>query len=620
MSFLSDLPPWIEYPDPDIYNWGKPVFLDFETTNLSKGSALDPRNRLVLSVWQVGWDGTPKVSWGNEYELEELVRNVNENEFLVAHNAKFELQWLARCGLDLGRALVYDTMLAEYVIGGNRWTLGKLGLDTCLRRRKLGGKEAVVSRMIKAGICPSEIPAEWLEEYCRRDVAVLQDLMRAQLADMKGTRLLPVVFNRCALTPVLADIETNGMHLDSDLVRTEFDELSKVYKELEAKLNTLTGGINFRSRKQLAEFLYDKLEFAELTVKKGRQWEPKRTPGGDRATDTDTLATLKATTPAQREFKELYTRLNATSQALSKYMTKFKDCVDKAGGVLYGNFNQTNTQTHRLSSTGREYSAQFQNFPRAYKPLFSAGRSGNLIAEVDGAQLEFRVAAHLGRDHSALADIEAGTDVHSYTATVLTEAGQPTNRQGAKEHTFKPLYGGQSGTEAEQEYYRAFREKYPEIAETQRKWVAHVLEHKYLETEWGLRYYWPDTRMDRSGYITNTTSICNYPVQAFATAEIIPAALVLMWHVVRKRKLPITLINTVHDSIIAEITPNAVEDFHEVARWCLIDGVYMYIRELYGIEIICPLGCGIKVASHWGATKDETKYEADAYLYKEETA
>jgi DNA polymerase I-like protein with 3'-5' exonuclease and polymerase domains len=267
--------------------------------------------------------------------------------------------------------------------------------------------------------------------------------------------------------------------------------------------------------------------------------------------------------------------------------------------------------THRLSSSGLDYKTQLQNLPRGYKPLFKAKKKGWSVAEADGAQLEFRIAAHLGRDTAALADIVAKVDVHAFTARTLSDAGQITDRQGAKEHTFKPLYGGSSGTEAEQAYYRAFKAKYPGITETQGRWINEVLMSKSLETEWGLRYYWPDTKMDASGYITNTTSICNYPVQAMATAEVIPLALVCMWHRIKAIGLTtIVLVNTVHDSIIAEVQEGYEDQFSELARTCLIYEAERMMEALYGIIMVCPLGCGVKIGTHWG-TGEEVKYEKE---------
>lgn len=608
MSYGNLLPDFVRNPNPDLYTRGTPLFLDFETTNLDKGSALSDGNRLVLSCWQSGWAGRTHHSWGSEFEQQELLEAVRSADFMVAHNAKFELQWLQRCGADLSKIVVYDTMLAEYVIGGNRWQTQHLSLENCLRRNGLPGKVSVVSKMIKAGICPSEIPKAWLLNYCERDVSALPQLMRSQLAKTSTTRLLPVIYSRCLLTPVLADLERNGMQLDANLVRTKFDETTKELRGLEIEMNHLTGGAPLVAGKQLAELVYEKLGFPELMVKKGREWVPKRTPGNKPKTDGDTIAALKPKTKEQIRFKELYERLNDAKQTLAKYLDKWVACVTENNGHLAGAFNQTNTATHRTSSSGRKYKTQMQNLPRSYKGLFCAPE-GYVIGEADGAQLEFRVAAHQGRDGVALGDIRDGVDVHTNTANVLTAAGQPTTRQEAKSRTFRPLYGGSSGTDAEKEYNQFFKRRYKGIADAQQGWIGEVLRTGSLETEWGLRYYWPDTVAERSGYVRNSTAISNYPVQALATAEIIPLCLVAMWHVFAANGWPITIINTVHDSIVAQIKIGYEDKFTETARWALTEFAYEVMSKLYGIELECQLGCEVKVGPHWGDGKGE-KFES----------
>jgi DNA polymerase I len=615
---LGRLPIWVREPDPSVYSWGVPLFLDFETTILDKGSALTAENRIVLACWKLGWDGEVMHKWGGQYDQKELLDDLKMASFVVAHNAKFELQWLARCGVDLHELLVYDTMLAEYVIGGNRWKTERLSLELTATRHGLPGKVGLVSRMIKAGICPSEIPQPWLLKYCERDVALLPSVMTKQLDAMSGTRLLPVVYNRCLLTPVLADIETNGMWLDSSQIQPLWEETERKYAESERRLNEIAKGVNWNSPKQVSAFLYDELKFPELMVKRRGTWVPIRSAAGGRKTDADTIAALVPKTEEQRKFKELFEESKELYTLLKMYLRKFNACCKDAGGVLYGSFNQTQTYTHRLSSSGAKYKVQFQNFPRQFKKFFRA--PGNwVVGETDGSQLEFRVAGHLGRDVAVINAVANGEDVHSFTAQTLTVNGQETDRQAAKTHTFKPLYGGSSGTEAEQAYYRAFKEKYPGVAKAQQVWINEVLLSKKLETEWGLVYYWPDTKMDRSGYITNTTSICNYPVQAFATAEIIPISLVCMWHRLKRSKYQMYLVNTIHDSIVAYLPPEESEVFKALARQCMIEDTYQIVEKLYGIKLIVPLGCGIKIATHWAATKDETKYEAPAELYKGES-
>ena len=612
----TELPWFLENPNPHIYRDpdAKYVVLDFETTVLQKGNALNEDNRIVLAVWDCSWKDGQTVKWAGEYDLAELVSDCTEADFIVAHNAKFELQWLARCGLPLEDVLVYDTMVAEYVLGGNRWQFTNLSLEACGQRRLNDGKVGVISKMYKAGLCSTEIPASWLQLYCRQDVLLTKRLFHAQSERLTERDLWEVAWTRFLTIPVLADIETNGMVLDANLVRTRYDEVLAESVALEKELDVLTGGINVNSPIQLAEFLYDTLGFKELRKFEGGQWVPDRTPTKRRKTDAMTITKLKATTAEQRLFLEKYRRSKELYNELTKYLTKFKDCCDESDGLLKAQFNQTNTQTHRLSSSGLEYTTQFQNFPRAYKPMFLARHDGWVVGEGDGAQLEFRVAAHLGRDKTAIEDIVQGIDVHSATADIIG-----VSRQDAKAHTFKPLYGGRSGTPDEVAYYEYFRERYMGITATQDTWIERVLEDKCLRTEWGLTYYWPNTRAEYNSrgerYVTNTTSICNYPVQAFATAEIIPVALVYFWHRLKRSDLLMFLVNTVHDSIIAEMPEAEVPAFHELCQQCLITDVYNYMSNVYKIDLVVPLGCGVATGSHWGS-KDETAYNAPESLWK----
>ena len=126
-----------------------------------------------------------------------------------------------------------------------------------------------------------------------------------------------------------------------------------------------------------------------------------------------------------------------------------------------------------------------------------------------------------------------------------------------------------------------------------------------------MRYYWPGTRMEKSGYVTNSTSICNYPVQAFATAEIIPIALVYMWHYLKRMDAQMLIVNTVHDSVICEMPEDEVEIFHKLSERCFLSEVYSYLETVYGVSFTVPLAAGVKTAPRWGATEEETVYQME---------
>lgn len=609
---IKKLPKFLTHPDPSIYDSDNFIVLDFETTNLDKGTALNPDNSLVLSVWYDNRDKKFHHIVGSEYEIQELVGRCNDADFVVAHNAKFELQWLERAGLDLTKVLVFCTQVAEYVIAGNRrWTLD---LDSVASRYGLPHKENVVSKMIKDGVCPSEIPSHWLLEYCTTDVRLTLNLFLEQLTKLKRTKLLNVFYSRCLSTPVLADIERNGMCLDTEFVTEEYNKVAHEYTDVMRELDEFTGGINPRSPKQVAEFLYDELQFPVPKVK----GEPKR------VTSQDVIAKFKPKNKRQRKFLELKKKQGKLNAALTKTLTPLYKCVEETDdNILHATFNQTRTQTHRLSSKGGKYKCQFQNFPRVYKKLFQARHKGWLIGEVDSAQLEFRAAAWLAQDKQGFEDVLNNVDAHNLTAAIIfreeyeqvqEELGMEDLshgelsrsklgkhiRQESKPHTFKPLYGGQSGTEREMEYYEAFRKKYKDITTMQEDWIATVLNTKKLRTVTGLIFYWPTTKMHpRTGYVTNRESICNYPVQMFATADIMPIAVRFLWQLIKILKLESFIVNTVHDSAISEVKPEEKDIYNEIAIESFNKLVVKYMEDLYDVDMNLPLEAEISFGKHW---------------------
>jgi DNA polymerase-1 len=597
VSKFDDIHWSVGNPDPGVFLTDNYLVLDFETTNRDFGTATNADNRIVLSTYADASD-VIEYTWGNQFQQEALLKKVRAASFIVAHNAKFELQWLHNCGLDLTRILVYDTMLGEYVLAGNLVDIA-LDLDSVAGRYGLPAKNNLIKIMMNAGICPSEMPKDLLLKYGKGDTSTTKQIFLKQREILKSKGLLPCMYTRCLTTVVLADIERNGMQLDKDRVTKEYDAVVKELGILDDALHKCTGGINLNSPKQLAKFIYEDLGFKELTDNKDA---PIRTPAGGRKTDGDTLLRLEATTDAQVEFQKLLIARQQENTKL-KSIGKMYECVQESG-ILYAQFNQAITQTHRLSSTGARYKLQFQNFYRPYKKLFRAKHRDWRIGEVDGAQLEFRVAAHIGRDAVADADIRNHHDVHKATAS--QHLGKPVSevtkeeRQNHKGETFRPLYGSLGTTAQQKRYAKYFHERYKGIYDTQTKWTYEVLANKQLVTECGLIFYWPDTSISSSGYIKNRNNIFNYPVQSLATAEIIPISLVYFWHRAKAAKAKMEIVSTIHDSIITEVPSEEEELFNELAVQCFTNDTYFYLKRVYNIEFTVPLGVEAKIGAFWG--------------------
>lgn len=602
---LANLP-W--YLDLDRRAWeywgGVPVLtLDLETTNLEHGDPRNPDNRIVKIAVKV--DGGAVVT--DPYRSFDAIEALEgKPAILVAQNAKFELGWLNREGFDTSQWLPFDTMIAEYVLAGNRRV--RLDLDSISKRYGHGGKGRLIDRLMKAGVCPSEMPRRMLRERVAWDVDRTYKIHRAQTEKMRREGLLPVFFTRCILTPVLAHMETYGMSLDPERVAAEYDAAIQKRRELGLELATIAAGSKLRGP-QLAKLIYETLGFQELTNYRG---EVQKTATGRPKTDTDTILALKAATPEQKRFQTLMRDYNKVEAAITKALEFFQRVVVERGGSFVATFNQTVTQTHRLSSSGKrirfkdgkERGAQFQNLPQVFKKLFRA-RDGYALMEADGMGLEFRVAGSLARDEQVREDVETGADIHRYTASKIYHIEEaevsPAQRRAAKEFTFKPLYGGNSGTRRQKEYFAAFREKYEAVYKMQMGWVHTVLKDGRLKTASGLVFYWPDTKMTESGYITNTPSIFNYPVQSLATADIIPVSVVYTFWGLRAAGVDARLLNTIHDSVILEVKKESLDKAGEIVVESFLDKTYEYLEAVYGLSLSVPLGVEYKAGTHWGS-------------------
>lgn len=606
--------PWfVKLEDPSqVYCHGSFVALDFETDEVQNGSALVESNDVVLACWSVYRDGIEvkrREIWGGIYSLQELIDDIHSVDFLLAYNAKFELQWLKRAGMELRDVLVFDPMLAQWVLDGNRKGKGYArSLKALARRYGTVQKIDIVGKLLELGVPTRDINEIWLEEYCYRDVDAMVEVFIKQRKVLQERGVWHLVHTRNLTCSVLADIEFAGLDLDPERVNTEYSKALAKLEELGIELTEMSGGINLGSPKQLAVYLYDTLKFEEV---RDHRKKPIRTASGAKATSAPVLAKLVATTQEQERFLKLYKEYNKMGSLVEKNLEYFKLVCEHQGGRFYGQIKQNSTGTHRLASSGfktifpgtkKAKSVQLQNVPRELKSLFFAAHEDYVICSYDSSQVEFRVAVDMGHDLVGYEEVINGVDIHSFTAKVLSEAGEPTTRQEAKAKTFRPLYGGGSGSPALQEYCVYFKDKYEGISGMQAGWALKCADAKEYKTPYGMTFYFDAEVSKRSGYISYTTSIYNYPIQGFATGEIIPIALVYFWH--KTRELRCDLFVTIHDSIDARVHKDDVEQVTLLAKECLTMDVYSHLSVVYKYEMKTPLGLGAKAAKHWGEGKE----------------
>tara|TARA_R100000406_G_scaffold1715_2_gene1637 strand:- start:2829 stop:4622 length:1794 start_codon:yes stop_codon:yes gene_type:complete len=291
--------------------------------------------------------------------------------------------------------------------------------------------------------------------------------------------------------------------------------------------------------------------------------------------------------------------------ALDTYLSSFVEGIrayTKSDGMLHVRLLQHRTATGRFSGAD----PNMQNMPRGgtfpVKKVFVSRWEGGQILEADFAQLEFRTAAFLSQDKIAMKEIEDGFDVHSYTASVISDAGEETSRQEAKAHTFAPLYGatGFGRSAAQATYYKHFTDKYKEINLWHSRLAKEAIGNKKITIPSGREFSFPDVVRRGNGSVTSFTQIKNYPVQSFATADIVP--LIMLEIDARLDNMQSCIVNTVHDSIVIDVHPNESSQVHEVIESVNREMKHIIDRQ-YQIDFNVPLLLESKIGNNWLDTK-----------------
>ena len=292
--------------------------------------------------------------------------------------------------------------------------------------------------------------------------------------------------------------------------------------------------------------------------------------------------------------------------AISSYLSSFVEGISnytKHDGFLHVSLTQHITATGRFS--GRN--PNMQNMPRGgtfpVKKVFVSRWENGKIMEADFAQLEFRTAAFLAQDETAMQEINTGFDVHSYTAQVITEAGQKTSRQDAKAHTFAPLFGatGYGRSKAEAAYYKLFVYKYKGIAAWHKKLGDEALRFNKITNVSGRQYAFPTVRRRDNGMPSHFTMIKNYPVQGFATGDIVPIVLNELHELLQPYNS--VVVNSVHDSMVVDIHPDEEQQVIDIIE-SLNDNINALVKKTYNVEMNVPLLLEAKIGSNWLDTVD----------------
>ena len=365
-------------------------------------------------------------------------------------------------------------------------------------------------------------------------------------------------------------------------------------------------GTNFKKQTKCEVCAGKGIIYIDLEDRGGLNLPPRLSlaSAGGFKTDKNTLSMLlnEVTEPEAKKFIESIVRLSAIETYRSAFIEGIRKGI-KSDGLLHANFNQCITATGRLSSS----SPNLQNMPKGrlfpVRKAFVSRFKGGELVEIDYSQLEFRVAGILATEEVVKREVESGFDVHAYTAKVLTENGEPTERGPAKASTFRPLYGGTQGTTAQRTYFKEFFNKYKGIF----KWHEHLqneaIQHKVVTTATGRQFSFPDCQRNFSGTATYKTQIVNYPVQSVATAEIVPLGVIILFNKLKELGLKSIVINTVHDSVLIDTHPDELDIVKQIGPQCLLEA-QQEAKRRFGLSDYIPLEVEMSQGKNWMEQED----------------
>jgi DNA polymerase I len=507
-------------------------------------------------------------------------------------NAKYDRLVLLRHGLAL-EGVVMDTLLADYLRDAN----DRHGLEV-MAQRNLGFTPTSYGDLVPKGVSFAAVPIPAAAQYCGMDVHVtwrLTGLLREQLAALGAA--LPALLEQVELPlePVLAAMEATGIRIDCPYLAELSTELATTLADLEIRAREAAGvDFNLASPKQLGELLFDTLG---LERKKSR-----KTKTGW-STDAAVLEKLEHDHPVV----PLVLEHRTLSKLRSTYVDALPALMEPETGRVHTDFNQAVTATGRLSSSN----PNLQNIPirtefsRRIRKAFLP-QEGWLLLSADYSQIELRILTHLSGEDVLVQAYNDGDDVHALTARLLLDKEEVSSeeRRLGKTINFGVIYGmgaqrlaREAGLPQAQakEFLSRYKQRYPKVFAYLELQERLALSLGYVETILGRRrpfHFDPgglgrllgkdplaiDLEAARRGGMEGQQlrAAANAPIQG-SSADIIKLAMVHLHRTLRDQGLPARLLLQVHDELVLEVAPEALEEVRDLTRHTMEEAVLLRV-------------------------------------------
>lgn len=528
--------------------------------------------------------------------LEQIARLFNNPQVtVILHNGKFDYKVLRSNGIKINNNKVscklVDTMIAEWLLNSDKTGKNSYSLEY-LAETKLGLKGIEYEDLVPKGQTFADLPIEKAFPYAAEDADFTFQLWQKLEPQLKSQNLYELFTStEMRLMPLLAEMEIQGIHLDSQTLYDYNKELTIGIKDIQNKIYSTVGHtFNIASPKQLQEVL-----FTERGLK-----PTKKTKTGY-STDTSVLEELALYDPVPKmilEYREL-------AKLQSTYVETLPTMCDK-NERIHTDFIQTGTATGRLSC--RE--PNLQNIPvrneagRKIRSAFTA-TPGTILISADYSQIELVVLAHLSQDKNMCNAFISGTDVHKATAALIFGVPQeevtPQMRRTAKTINFGVIYGmsafrlandlGISRTQAT-EFIENYFKTYSSVNDFINSTIQKTEETGFVQTIFGRKRQIANinskNKLEKSGA---ERMAVNTPVQGSA-ADIVKKAMLDVSKALEEENTQAKLILQVHDELLVECpdNPQTIEKTISIIKEKMENAVKLNV----------PLKVSIEYGKNWG--------------------
>lgn len=483
----------------------------------------------------------------------------------IGQNIKYDMEVLMNYGVRLS-APMFDTMIAHYVLQPEQKHNMDILAETLLNYQTVHIDELIGPKG-KGQKSMRDLSPASVCDYAAEDADVTLRLYNVLKPRLKEAGVEQLFYNiEMPLVPVLAEMETTGVRLDTEALAETSKVLTERMKQIERNIYELAGHeFNIASPKQVGEVLFGEMKIVE---------KPKKTKTGQYVTSEEVLQQLRSKAPIVADILEH----RGLKKLLGTYVDALPKLINPRTGHIHTSFNQAVTATGRLSSSD----PNLQNIPvrgedgKEIRKCFIP-EPGELFFSADYSQIELRVMAHLSGDKNMIEAFREGYDIHAATAARIykekIEDVSRDQRTKAKRANFGIIYGITvfglaerleiSRDEAKQ-LIDGYFETFPEVHAYMEKAKELAREHGYAETFFHRRRYLPDIT-SHNATVRNFAerNAINAPIQGSA-ADIIKIAMVKIYDRFRKEGIRSKMILQVHDELNFSVVPEEKEKVERI--------------------------------------------------------